>query len=63
MAFAKFRPSFRRIGAQTIDALCKNIGDVCALYPGRECWNYLQDTDYWLGFRFRLDSYDRLFLT
>ena len=32
MAFAKLKAHLRRIGARTIDALWKAIGDICALY-------------------------------
>ena len=34
------------IGARTIDALWKAIGDICALYTEQECWNYLKDAGY-----------------
>lgn len=43
MAFAKLKAHLRRIGARTIDALWKAIGDICALYTEQECWNYLKD--------------------
>ena len=41
MAFAKLKAHLRRIGARTIDALWKAIGDICALYSEQEWWNYL----------------------
>jgi transposase len=37
MAFAKLKADLRRIGARTIDALWRAIGDVCALYSEQEC--------------------------
>jgi transposase len=46
MAFAKLKAHLRRIGARTIDALWKAIGDVCALYSEHECWNYFKDAGY-----------------
>ena len=46
MAFAKLKAHLRRIGARTIDALWKAIGDVCALYSEQECWNYFKDAGY-----------------
>lgn len=46
MAFAKLKAHLRRIGARTIDALWRAIGDICALYSERECWNYLKDAGY-----------------
>ena len=46
MAFAKLKAHLRRIGARTIDALWKAIGDVCDLYSEQECWNYLKDAGY-----------------
>ena len=36
----------RRIGARTIDALWRAIGDICALYSEQECWNYFKDAGY-----------------
>ena len=38
MAFAKLKAHLRRIGARTIDALWRAIGDICALYSEQECW-------------------------
>jgi transposase len=46
MAFAKLKAHLRRIGARTIEALCRAIGDICALYSEQECWNYLKDAGY-----------------
>ena len=46
MAFAKLKAHLRRIGARTIDALWRAIGDICALYSEQECWNYLKDAGY-----------------
>ena len=46
MAFAKLKAHLRRIGARTIDALWKAIGDICALYSEQECRNYLKQAGY-----------------
>ena len=46
MAFAKLKAHLRRIGARTIDALWRAIGDICSLYSEQECWNYLKDAGY-----------------
>jgi transposase len=46
MAFAKLKAHLRRIGARTIDALWRAIGDICALYSEQECRNYLKDAGY-----------------
>lgn len=46
MAFAKLKAHLRRIGARTIDALWKAVGDICALYSPEECRNYLVAAKY-----------------
>jgi transposase len=46
MAFAKLKAHLRRIGARTIDALWRAIGDICALYSEHECWNFLKAAGY-----------------
>ena len=46
MAFAKLKAHLRRVGARTIDALWKAIGDISALYPEQECWNFLKHAGY-----------------
>lgn len=46
MAFAKLKAHLRRIGARTIDALWRAIGDICTLYSPQECWNYLKHSGY-----------------
>jgi transposase len=46
MAFAKLKAHLRRVGARTIDALWKAVGDICALYSPEECWNYLRAAGY-----------------
>jgi transposase len=43
MAFAKLKAHLRRIGARTIDALWRAIGEVCDLFTPDECWNYLRE--------------------
>ena len=45
MAFSKLKAHLRRIGARTIDALWRAIGDIC-VYPEQECWNYFKDAGY-----------------
>lgn len=46
MAFAKLKAHLKRIGARTIDALWKAVGDICDLYSPEECWNYLKEAGY-----------------
>ena len=46
MAFAKLKAHLRRIGARTIDALWKAIGNICTLFTEQECRNYLKDAGY-----------------
>jgi transposase len=46
MAFAKLKAHLRRIGARTIEALWKAVGDICDLYSPQECWNYLRAAGY-----------------
>lgn len=46
MAFAKLKAHLRRIGARTIDALWRAVGDICDLYSPDECWNYLKAAGY-----------------
>lgn len=46
MAFAKLKAHLRRIGARTIDALWRAIGDICGLYSPDECRNYLVASGY-----------------
>lgn len=46
MAFAKLKAHLRRVGARTIDALWKAVGDICALYTKEECRNYLTAAGY-----------------
>jgi transposase len=46
MAFAKLKAHLRRIGARTIEALWRAIGDICDLYSQQECSNYFKDTGY-----------------
>ncbi|MGB8435344.1 MAG: transposase, partial [Burkholderiales bacterium] len=45
-AFAKLKAHLRRIGARTIDALWRAVGDICALYTPDECRNYLTAAGY-----------------
>ncbi|RJF89145.1 IS630 family transposase [Oleomonas cavernae] len=46
MAFAKLKAHLRRIGARTIDALWRAVGDICDLYAPGECLNYLKAAGY-----------------
>jgi transposase len=46
MAFAKLKAHLRRIGARTIEALWKAVGDICDLFTPEECWNYLKHAGY-----------------
>lgn len=46
MAFAKLKAHLRRIGARTIEALWRAVGDICALYSPEECWDYLTAAGY-----------------
>jgi transposase len=46
MAFAKLKANLRCIGARTIDALWKAVGDICRLYTPHECRNYLAAAGY-----------------
>ena len=46
MAFAKLKAHLRRIGARTIEALWRAVGDICALYSSEECRNYLRAAGY-----------------
>ncbi len=46
MAFAKLKAHLRRIGARSIDALWRTVGDVCDLYSPDECRNYLVAAGY-----------------
>lgn len=46
MAFAKLKAHLRRIGARTLDALWRAVGDICGLYSPEECWNYLKAAGY-----------------
>jgi transposase len=41
MAFAKLKAHLRRIGARTIDALWRAVGNIRDLYSPDECRNYL----------------------
>ena len=46
MAFSKLKAHLRRIGARTIDALWKAVGEICDLYEPDECWNYFKAAGY-----------------
>lgn len=46
MAFAKLKAHLRRIGARTLDALWRAVGNICGIYSPKECWNYLKAAGY-----------------
>ena len=46
MAFAKLKAQLRRIGAITIEAMCREIANICDLYVPQECQNLLKATSY-----------------
>jgi transposase len=46
MAFSKLKAHLRRIGARTIDALWKAVGEICDLFDPDECWNYFKSAGY-----------------
>lgn len=46
MAFSKLKAHLRKIGARTIDALWKAVGEICDLYDPDECWNYFKAAGY-----------------
>lgn len=46
MAFAKLKAHLRRIGARTITALWRAVGDICGLFSHQECRNYLKAAGY-----------------
>ena len=46
MAFSKLKSHLRRIGARTFDQLINAIGDICALYPPEQCWNFFSAANY-----------------
>jgi transposase len=46
MAFAKLEAHLRRIGARTVDALWKAIGNICAICSEEECWNFFRHAGY-----------------
>jgi transposase len=46
MAFAKLKAHLRRIGARTLDALWRAVGNICGLYSPEECASYLKAAGY-----------------
>ena len=46
MAFSKLKEHLRRIGARTLDALWRAIGEICELFDPDECWNYFKEAGY-----------------
>jgi transposase len=46
MAFSKLKAHLRRIGARTLDALWRAVGEICALFDPDECWNYFKEARY-----------------
>lgn len=46
MAFSKLKAHLRRIAARTYDDLWRAIGDVCAFFKPKECWNFFKAQNY-----------------
>jgi len=46
MAFSKLKAHLRRIGARTLDALWKAVGEICDLFDPNECWNFFKAAGY-----------------
>jgi transposase len=46
MAFAKLKAHLRRIGARTLDALWRAVGEICGLIDPDECWNFFKAAGY-----------------
>ena len=46
MALAKLKVHLRAAGARTYEALGRAVGDICALFDPRECWNFLKHAGY-----------------
>ena len=46
MAFSKLKAHLRRIGARTLDALWKAVGEICDLFDPDECWNFFKAAGY-----------------
>ena len=43
MAFAKLKAHLRRIGARTLDALWRAVGEICGIFDPDECWDYFRE--------------------
>ena len=46
MAFSKLKAHLRRIGARSIDALWRAVGEICGLFHPDECWNFFKEAGY-----------------
>ena len=46
MAFSKLKAHLRRIGARTLDALWRAVGEICGLFDPDECWNFFKAAGY-----------------
>ena len=46
MAFSKLKAHLRRIGARTLDALWRAVGEICGLFDPDECWRYFREAGY-----------------
>jgi transposase len=46
MALAKLKAHLRRIGARTLDALRRAVGEICGVFDLDECWNYFREAGY-----------------
>jgi len=46
MAFSKLKAHLRGTAARTFEALWAALGDICALFDPRECWNFFKAAGY-----------------
>ena len=46
MAFSKLKAHLRRIGARTLDALWRAVGEICGLFDPDERWRYFREAGY-----------------
>jgi len=46
MAFSKLKAHLRRVGARTLDALWRAVGEICGLFHPDECWNFFKEAGY-----------------
>ena len=46
LAFSKLKTLLRKRAARSFDAVCKAIGEICALYPQSQCRNFFREAGY-----------------